>query len=178
MAARRTIHVHAGDRFGRLTAIEDRAPGAARVRCRCECGTEVTPLVKNMARGRTQSCGCLRTGEGNPNWNGDPKAHPLYKTWIGMKERCSNPNHSGWKHYGGRGITVCDRWADDFWAFAADMGPRPAGHSLDRIDGDGNYEPGNVRWATYSEQAKGRRPSAHTGSVRDAATGRFVEAGR
>lgn len=160
MAARRRIHISAGDRFGRLTAIEDRQPNAARVKFRCDCGAELSPEVKNVVRGRTRSCGCLREGLGNPNWNGNPKAHELYKTWIGMKERCSNPNHESWKNYGGRGITVCERWANDFWEFAADMGARPEGHSIDRIDNDGNYEPNNCRWATAAQQRGNRRDSS------------------
>jgi hypothetical protein len=84
---------------------------------------------------------------------------PEYRTWTGMKERCYNPSADSYKNYGGRGITVCDRWRDDFPAFYADMGPRPSeNHSLDRRDTDGNYEPENCRWATRSEQQKNKRP--------------------
>lgn len=82
---------------------------------------------------------------------------PVYRAWIHMRERCWNPKCHAFKNYGARGISVCERWAHDFSAFAIDMGPRPAGHSLDRIDNDGNYEPDNCRWATPTEQVRNRR---------------------
>ncbi len=83
--------------------------------------------------------------------------HELYSTWRGMISRCHNPKATSFETYGGRGIIVCDRWRQFFTAFIADMGPRPAGCTLDRIDGAGNYEPGNVRWATKQDQAINRR---------------------
>ncbi len=87
--------------------------------------------------------------------------HPLeYVNWVRMKHRCENHTNDSYAHYGGRGITVCARWQDDFLAFLADMGTRPTkAHSLDRIDVNGHYEPGNVRWATAKEQAQNKRPT-------------------
>jgi hypothetical protein len=83
---------------------------------------------------------------------------PEYRTWLNMRQRCSNPNANNYKNWGGRGICVCDRWNDSFAAFLADVGERPTEvHSLDRIDVNGNYEPGNVRWALPKEQAKNKR---------------------
>lgn len=83
--------------------------------------------------------------------------HKLYKTWISMKQRCYNPNSYGYTYYGGRGIIVCDRWKTSFKNFLEDMGERPEGHSLDRINNNGNYEPSNCRWATSKEQSNNKR---------------------
>jgi hypothetical protein len=84
---------------------------------------------------------------------------PTYQTWIDMRRRCVNPRHRFYPNYGGRGIAVCHEWATSFEAFLRDMGEKPAGKSLDRIDNDGNYEPGNCRWATQAEQSRNRSQS-------------------
>ena len=114
-----------------------------------------------------------KSGSSNPNWRGGKTFHPLYETWIEMRARCKRPNHARWVSYGGRGITVCDRWDNDFWAFVSDMGERPVKYVLDRIDNDGNYEPGNCRWADYSTSAVNRRTSGWERRVRNE-LGQFV----
>lgn len=107
-----------------------------------------------------------RTGSLNSNWRGGKNSHPLYQIYFDMIGRCHRPNHLRYADYGGRGIEVCERWRTDFWAFAEDMGERPAGttpsgraaYSLDRVDNDGPYSPQNCRWATNSMQRANRRP--------------------
>lgn len=97
-----------------------------------------------------------------------------------MIQRCTNENNKSYPHYGGRGISVCEEWRNDFWAFVADVGDRPEGtypsgfplYTLERIDNDGNYEPNNVKWATRTDQNKNRRDIAYSGSTRDK-LGRF-----
>lgn len=123
-----------------------------------------------------------KLGENNPKWRGGKSSHPLYLIYNDMKKRCINPGHKRYSDYGGRGISVHPEWVDDFWAFVRDVGERPEGKTqggraywqLDRIDNDGHYEPGNVRWASPSEQALNKRGFGNSESRRDLRTGRYA----
>lgn len=159
-------------RFKRLTVIEEVDPyrqGTTthrQMRCRCACGTEVIVRLAKLRSGHTQSCGCLqkeRTAKAKGGIQHGMRYHPLYKTWSSIKRRCLVPTDRAFKNYGARGITICDEWRDDPVAFInyiiETIGHRPAGMSLDRIDNDRGYEPGNLKWSTNSEQQLNSRRS-------------------
>lgn len=161
-----------GKKCGRLTVLEfsHRSTRGEYVwRCLCECGNETRVPGYTLREGHTQSCGCYhseRTAEARRH----EKTHGLsnsttYRSWVAMVQRVTNPNAHNYSYYGGRGISVCDRWLNGdglrtgVECFVADMGERPDGTSLDRINNDGNYETENCRWATRSEQVRNRRPN-------------------
>jgi hypothetical protein len=132
------------------------------VLCRCECGTEREVFLPNLKNGKSKSCGCRPGKRVVPlNFKHGMSETPEYQAWNSMIHRCTKKNDPGWKHYGDRGIRVCDAWLDrdhGFALFFDHVGQRPSDeHSLDRIDVDGHYEPGNVRWATREEQSRNRR---------------------
>jgi hypothetical protein len=180
-----------GQRIGRLTVICEAATktksGRVRWHCRCDCGRELVVNGGDLYVNRTSSCGCLLS-EKRAQMNRDAAKHghsrqgpgktrlttPEYRSWKAMLERCRNENAPNYHLYGGRGVKVCAAWQgqDGFTTFLSDMGPRPDGTTLDRVDSDGNYELGNCRWATAKEQSNNRRETPEYQASRKASLDR------
>ena len=151
-----------GQVFGRLTVLHrdhSRAERRAYWICQCSCGKLASVCGVSLRRGNTKSCGCgaleSRSSSGKKHATHGQSDTPTFSSWSSMMDRCLNERSRGYQHYGARGITVCEQWRT-FLGFLADMGERPAGTTLERIDNGRGYEPGNCKWATKADQSRNR----------------------
>ena len=165
---RKRKSVEPGTTFGALATIREvdaviqGGKPKRRFECRCVCGRVTVVALSHLTDGHTTSCGCTKSGRIRVAVTTHGRTHtPLYNAWDSIKQRCFNKENRGFPKYGGRGITMHAEWIDDFEAFAEYMdihlGPRPHGYSIDRIDNEGHYEPGNLRWADAVTQRRNQR---------------------
>lgn len=167
MSYSRPATVKVGEKWNMLLVLSEvtkRSPFGKRiVHCRCDCGTELDIVAANLRSGNTTNCGCVRSKKmTEKNWKHGEATRGAqsaeYLTWERLIGRCENPKLPGFEHYGGRGIKVCPQWRISFDTFLQDMGRKPdPTYSIDRIDVNGDYEPGNCRWATNTQQARNKR---------------------
>ena len=154
-----------GKRYGRLTVRKKHGHNHLKKvmwLCDCDCGGETLVPSGSLSSGNTRSCGCLLRDTITKHGGFGKRS---YNTWRAVVRRCNNPEDKDYPRYGGKGITVCDRWLD-YTAFAADMGEPPEGHTLDRIDNSGGYNPENCRWATFAQQIRNSRHHANKGVMK------------
>lgn len=155
-----------GQKFNRLLIIKRAGSNEHKKAlwlCRCDCGEIITAIGSEMLSGHTNSCGCLRSErvvEVNSK-HGEAKKTLEYRTWQNIKTRCSNPQTDGYHRYGGRGISVCDRWKDSFENFLEDMGRCPIGKTIERKDNDMGYDPDNCKWASRKCQSRNKSNNHH-----------------
>ena len=160
--------VPVGAKFGRWTVLkcfvgkEKRGTSCTYANVRCDCGKERTVRRSDLTSEHTKSCGCITADRLRKHGE---SGTAMFMVWANIIARCTSPNHKDYSFYGGRGVGICDRWRHDFAAFKSDMGDRPTGGTVERIDNSRGYEPGNCRWATAIQQAANKRPRRRLGGL-------------